>query len=101
MRLLALLFIVLIAAIQYPLWLGKGGWLRVWQLDQQIEAQRETNEELAKRNQALVAEVRDLKEGLDAIEERARFELGLIKPDEVFFQVLDPRPPQTTIRKEP
>jgi cell division protein FtsB len=92
MRLLALVFIVLIAAIQYPLWLGKGGWLRVWQLDRQIEAQRETNEELAKRNQALLAEVRDLKEGLEAIEERARFELGLIKPDEVFFQVLDPKP---------
>lgn len=94
MRLLAFAFIILIAAIQYPLWLGKGGWLRVWQLDRQIEAQRETNEELAKRNQALVAEVRDLKEGLDAIEERARFELGLVKPDEVFFQVLDPKPKQ-------
>jgi cell division protein FtsB len=91
MRLLALVLILLIGAVQYPLWVGKGGWLRVWQLDRQIDAQRETNETLTARNQALVAEVRDLKEGLDAIEERARLELGLVKQDEIFFQVLDPK----------
>ena len=99
MRLLATVLLVLIAAIQYPLWLGKGGWLRVWQLDRQIEAQRDTNDKLAQRNETLVAEVRDLKEGLDAIEERARLELGLTKPDEIFFQVLDPKPVQRSERR--
>jgi cell division protein FtsB len=93
MRLLAVALIALIAAVQYPLWLGKGGWLRVWQLDQQLKAQREANAELADRNEALLAEVRDLKEGYDAIEERARSELGMIRKDEIFFQVLDPKLP--------
>ena len=81
----------MIVAIQYPLWFGKGGWLRVWHVDQQVQAQRDENDRLALRNAALNAEVRDLKTGLDAIEERARVELGMIKPDEVFFQVLKPR----------
>jgi cell division protein FtsB len=93
MRLLAVVLIALIAAAQYPLWLGKGGWLRVWQLDQQVKSQRENNARLSARNQALAAEVRDLKEGYDAIEERARAELGMIKKDEIFFQVLDPKLP--------
>jgi cell division protein FtsB len=90
MRLLALVLVVLIAALQWPLWAGKGGWMRVWELDQQLKAQRETNDRLRARNAALEAEVRDLKTGYDAIEERARSELGMIKQDEVFFQVLEP-----------
>jgi cell division protein FtsB len=80
---------VLIALIQYPLWLGKGSWFRVWEVDQQIQAQRQANRQLQARNNALEAEVRDLKVGLDAIEERARSELGMIKQDEIFFQVLE------------
>jgi cell division protein FtsB len=80
---------VLIALIQYPLWLGKGSWFRVWEVDRQIRAQRQTNGQLQARNNALEAEVRDLKVGLDAIEERARSELGMIKQDEIFFQVLE------------
>ncbi|HWQ39702.1 MAG TPA: cell division protein FtsB [Burkholderiales bacterium] len=92
MRLLAVVLLVLIAALQYPLWLGKGGWLTVWRLDRQIEAQRESNRAMAVRNQALAAEVRDLKEGFEAIEERARAELGMIRKDEIFFQLLDPKP---------
>ena len=92
MRLLALTLIVLIAAIQYPLWLGKGGWLRVWELDKQIRTQTVANEKFATRNAALDAEVRDLKQGFDAIEERARSELGMIKSDEIFFQDLKPAP---------
>ena len=92
MRLLALTLIVLIAALQWPLWAGKGGWIRVWELDQQVKAQRGTNEGLRARNAALDAEVRDLKTGFEAIEERARSELGMIKQDEVFFQVLEPGP---------
>lgn len=88
MRALALTLATLIALIQYPLWLGKGSWLRVWEVDQQIQAQRATNQKLQARNAALDAEVRDLKQGLDAIEERARSELGMIKRDEIFFQIL-------------
>jgi len=90
MRLLALVLVVLISALQWPLWVGKGGWKRVWELDQEVKAQRHTNDGLRARNAALEAEVRDLKTGYDAIEERARSELGMIKHDEVFFQVLEP-----------
>ena len=92
MRLRGLVLILLMGAIQYPLWLGKGGWLRVWELDRQVAAQRDANETAAARNAALEAEVLDLKEGYAAVEERARTELGMIKSDEIFFQVLDPRP---------
>ena len=92
MRALAITLSLLILAIQCPLWFGKGGWLRVSQLDQQIEEQRAENDKMALRNAALNAEVLDLKTGLDAIEERARTELGMIKPNEVFFHVLDPSP---------
>lgn len=89
MRLLTLVLVILIALLQYSLWLGKGSWLRVWEVDQQLQAQKEVNLKLQARNTSLDAEVRDLKHGYDAIEERARSELGMIKQDEVFFQVLD------------
>lgn len=93
MKLLALALVTLVALIQYPLWLGKGSWLRVLEVDRQIRTQREINQRLQARNAALDAEVRDLKQGLDAIEERARSELGMIKQDEIFFQLLDQRGP--------
>ncbi|SFN33161.1 cell division protein FtsB [Formivibrio citricus] len=93
MRLLAVFLAVLIAALQWPLWVGKGGWLRVWQLDQQVAERKAQNLRLQERNDALDAEVRDLKTGTDAIEERARNELGMIKQEEVFFQILDKRRP--------
>ncbi|MDH4172824.1 MAG: cell division protein FtsB [Betaproteobacteria bacterium] len=89
MKLLAGLLGALIVLIQYPLWLGKGGWLRVSEVDRQVSAQQSTNGQLEARNVALEAEVRDLKQGLEAIEERARYELGMIKKDEVFFQVVE------------
>jgi len=89
MKLLAGVLGALILLIQYPLWLGKGGWLRVSEVDQQLAAQRAKNGQLEARNVALEAEVRDLKQGLEAIEERARYELGMIKSDEVFFQVVE------------
>ena len=92
MKRLTIALIALVVLLQYPLWLGKGGWLRVWDVDQQVRAQRDTNQKLLARNAALDAEVRDLKQGLDAIEERARSELGMIKQDEIFFQVLDAGP---------
>ncbi len=92
MKVLALALAALIVLIQYPLWAGKGSWFRVWEIDQQIRAQREVNRQLQARNSGLEAEVRDLKVGLDAIEERARSELGMIRQDEIFFQVLESAP---------
>lgn len=89
MRLLAGALVALIAAIQFPLWFGKGGWLRVWEVDRQLQAQRAHNRALEARNAALAAEVRDLKQGLDAVEERARYELGMIRNDEVLFLYRD------------
>ncbi len=88
MRILVAVLGALIVLVQYPLWLGKGGWLRVGELDRQVQALRESNKQLETRNQKLDAEVRDLKQGFDAIEERARFELGMVRQDEIFFQVL-------------
>lgn len=90
MKLLALALATLILLIQYPLWLGKGSWFRVRQIDQQIQVQRDVNRRLKERNVALEAEVQDLKVGLEAIEERARSEIGMIKRDEIFFQVVEP-----------
>ncbi len=84
MRWPVIILAVLVAALQYPLWLGKGGWLRVWEVDRQLEAQRDINHQLEQRNAGLEAEVRDLKSGNEAIEERARFDLGLTRPGEVF-----------------
>ena len=88
MRTLAYTLGAFILLLQYPLWFGKGGWTRVWSLERQVQEQRQANAALAGRNAALDAEVRDLKQGFDAIEERARYELGLIKQDEIFFQVV-------------
>lgn len=87
MRWLAAILIALIATLQYPMWLGKGGWISVRELDRQIAAQRTVNAKLKQRNSALDADVRDLKTGSEAIEERARADLGMVKQDEVFFQL--------------
>jgi len=91
LRTLAVIFALLILALQYPMWLGKGGWLQVRELGRQAEAAQQANADLKARNAALDAEVRDLKTGLEAIEERARSDLGMVKKDEVFFQL----PPET------
>ena len=88
MKPLAYVLAGLILALQYPLWIGKGSWTRVRELDRQVAEQRDNNARLKARNDALDAEVRDLKEGSDALEERARLELGMIKRDEVFYQVV-------------
>ena len=90
MKALAICLAAFILLVQYPLWLGKGGWFRVWSLEGQLREQRQTNARLQQRNSALDAEVRDLKQGFDALEERARYELGMIKQDEVFFQIVLP-----------
>ena len=90
MRLLTLALLALLVLIQYPLWLGKGGWMRVWEVDRQLVTQNRTNERLVERNRALEGEVRDLQQGTGAIEERARYELGLMRSDEVFVQLVEP-----------
>ena len=87
MRWPVVILLLIAVFLQYPLWLGKGGWLRVWEVDAQLRAQREVNQRLEQRNAALDAEVRDLKSGNEAIEERARFDLGLTRPDEIFVQI--------------
>lgn len=101
MKALTLIFVILIALLQYPLWLGKGSWLRVWNVNQQISAQKEKNQSLKQRNETLSAEVRDLKQGNAAIEERARSELGMIKQDEVFYQVINQPLPTIQLNQLP
>ena len=101
MRWLSAALVALIVFLQYPLWIGKGGWLRVWDVDQQLQQQKGENKKLEIRNAGLDAEVRDLKTGYDAIEERARFELGMIKQDEVFVQIPDKPPSDKSAEKAP
>jgi cell division protein FtsB len=86
MRPLTIVLAALLVAIQWPLWFGKGGWLRVWELQRSLEAQRLTNAALTARNGDLAAEVTSLREGREAIEERARDQLNMIRRDELFFQ---------------
>ena len=87
MKILGIVLVALIVLIQYPLWLGKGGWLRAWHMEGEVAAERAKNARLEVRNGGLAAEVKDLKQGTEAIEERARYELGMVRKDEVFFQV--------------
>lgn len=93
MRYLFLILLVLLLVLQYRLWVGDGSFAEVWQLHQDVERQKDENERLRERNAALDAEVKDLKQGLDAIEERAREELGMIKEDEVFYQIIEEEGP--------
>lgn len=82
------LLIVLIVLLQYPLWFGDGGWLKVWSMGKEIARQAAINAQLRDRNDTLSAEVQDLKQAHDAIEERARNELGMVKPDEIYIRVV-------------
>lgn len=90
LRYIALILLILLIALQIKLWTGEGGMRDVWRLQQRLTEQKAGNQKLKQRNEALSAEVQDLKTGKGAIEERARSELGLIKPGEVFYQVVDP-----------
>jgi cell division protein FtsB len=92
-RILAVALAALIVLIQAPLWLGKGGWMRAWQLENEVSKQKDRNHSLEVRNAGLAAEVRDLKQGTEAVEERARQELGMVKGDEVFFQIEEKKNP--------
>lgn len=88
MRLITLALAALLLLVQLPLWLGKGGWLRVLELESSVAAAKTRTEELKARNAKLTSEVDDLKDGTGAVEERARYELGMIKQNEVFIQIL-------------
>ena len=87
MRSPSIILLLLVIGLQYPLWVGKGGWLKVWEVEQQLATLRDNNKQLERRNAGMDAEVTDLKNGYEAIEERARYELGMLKPDEVYVQV--------------
>jgi cell division protein FtsB len=78
--------------LQYPLWFGSGGLLTLWQLRSEIDGQKTENAQLRDRNATLEAEVSDLKQGMESIEERARAELGMVKKGETFYQVIDAAP---------
>ena len=88
-RLIVIGLTLMLILIQYPLWLGKGSWLRVWDLSRQLDSALVKEQELRERNAKLASEVQDLKEGTGALEERARYELGLIKDNETFVQILE------------
>jgi cell division protein FtsB len=101
MRLVVYAMLALLVIIQYPLWLGKGGWLRVYELDSQVSKQMEKNDALAARNAKLSGEVKDLKDGTKAIEERARAEHGMSKEGEIFVQVVpSKKPANDTVKDE-
>lgn len=89
MKKLLILLVLLLIYLQYRLFFGEGSLQDVWSLHQEVEYQRQENIELQERNAALEAEVRDLQQGLDAIEEHAREDLGMVKKDETFYQVVE------------
>jgi len=89
MKNLLLLLVLLLVYLQYRLWFGDGSLQDVWELHQDVELQRHENVELRERNAALEAEVTDLQQGLDAIEEHAREDLGMVKKGETFYQVVE------------
>lgn len=91
MKSLITILIVVLLVLQYRLWFADGGLAEVHRLGQQVEEQQRQNERLRERNRALAAEVRDLKSGLDAVEARARAELGMVGEGETFYQVVEPR----------
>ena len=88
MRWVLPILVSLLLLLQYPMWLGKGGWLKVWDLDRQVDEQKYINKKIQARNAVLDADVYDLKQGTGAVEERARSELGMVKRDEIFFQIV-------------
>ncbi|WP_042264905.1 cell division protein FtsB [Paraburkholderia heleia] len=97
MRLVTVVLIILLVLIQYPLWWGHGGWLRVHELQQQLAQQQKQNDDEKLRNERIAGEVQDLQNGTAAVEERARYEMGMVKDSEVFVQFVSPNqtPPAT------
>lgn len=99
MRTLLVILLLLLLALQVKLWFGEGGYSDVKRLAVRVEEQARENEALAQRNRELQAEVEDLRQGLHAVEERARSELGMVKEDEEFYQVV-PGQPQTGKKRD-
>ncbi|HEX4232892.1 MAG TPA: cell division protein FtsB [Caldimonas sp.] len=91
MRWITLGLAALLVFVHAELWFGKGGVPRMVELQRRLAAQKSANELARRRNDQLAAEVSDLKEGLEMVEEKARFELGMIKPDEIFVQLAPAR----------
>jgi len=91
-RWLLILLMLMLIGLQYRLWFGEPSLRQVWELERQIQSQIEENQQLAERNQRLEAEVMDLKQGLKAIEERARSEMGMVREGETFYQLVEPTP---------
>ena len=89
MRIITGILVLLFVLLQYDLWVGEGSLASAWRLQQSVKTQQQENDRIKERNAALAAEVVDLKRGLDAIEERARNELGMIKEGETFIQVVE------------
>lgn len=89
MRTLAIILGLLFVILQYDLWFGEGSLATVWRLQKEVTAQQQQNDQSRERNAALTAEVQDLKQGQAAIEERARSELGMIRKDETYIQVIE------------
>ncbi len=94
MKVVIAILLIFLSALQVKLWVGEDGIQELRRLERAIMEQEQENERLKERNQALDAEVKDLKEGLEAIEERARNELGMIKKGEVFYQIVEPSAPR-------
>lgn len=88
MKVIILVLTLMLFSLQYKMWGGESSFVSLWQLGSKIESQRLSNDKIKKRNQVLEAEVKDLKIGMNAIEERARIELGMIKQGETFYQVI-------------
>jgi cell division protein FtsB len=93
MRLVTVVLVVLLVLIQFPLWWGHGGWLRVHDLQQQLDQQLKKNADDKVRNERIEGEVQDLQNGTAAVEERARYEMGMVKDSEVFVQFVSPNAP--------
>ncbi|CAN7310128.1 cell division protein FtsB [Trinickia sp. LjRoot230] len=101
MRLVTVVLVVLLVLIQYPLWWGHGGWLRVHELRQALAAQAQKNADAKVRNQRIEGEVQDLQGGTAAVEERARYEMGMVKDGEVFVQFISPNTPASALAPVP
>ena len=91
MRFVTLALVALLALVHVELWFGKGGVPRMIELQGKLEAQQATNEAARHRNALLAAEVNDLKEGLEMVEEKARYDLGMVKLDEILVQITTPK----------
>jgi len=97
MRLVTVVLLVLLVLIQYPMWWGHGGWLRVHELQQELAQQLKKNADAKERNERIQGEVQDLQNGTAAVEERARYEMGMVKDSEVFVQFVSPNAPSSAL----